>query len=504
MLTPRFSLDQCEDHLTVKIYAPFTNVADTEVFFDEQDFRFYSRPYFLRLHLPAQVQETDDATAHYDADSKSFVVTVPKKVKGEHFPGLEMISDLLIPKGDTKLPNGPMVEVLGECNAESDPEVNCYFEQKVPGNPEDGDIQPLKADGYGFAFKQTGVFSRLLGECQHLFEIQDLDGKSFKDRRLERVEKESLSFNSDHFLADLHDPPDTLVHCLRLPHPHERSEDGVLRPLTKDERERMVQLATSKRKHPLELSPSDQLSVCYGMLDILYAYSYETRVNLFDVEEDLGPESGWTIQKLASTLSCGERFTNLKQVVVATLRRTLCYPLFRHYQLGLKVWSDVSSHLLPHREEIVKVFLRLIPQFVDENYGHLFNQLYIEDYAVWSQSSLTDEILGDLKIALDVILESVRKSDLRLELDELELAAKVTIEEANSSVKEEERDVERQLEKLSIAKVEDSDDSDTEDSSSDSDSESDSSNSGSDSDDSSDLSSSSSGSDTVITETNEE
>ena len=58
------------------------------------------------------LQETDDATAHYDADSKSFVVTVPKKVKGEHFPGLEMISDLLIPKGDTKLPNGPLVEVL--------------------------------------------------------------------------------------------------------------------------------------------------------------------------------------------------------------------------------------------------------------------------------------------------------------------------------------------------------------------------------------------------------
>ena len=55
---------------------------------------------------------------------------------------------------------------MSEYNAESDPEVNCYFEQKVPGNPEDGDIQPLKADGYGFAFKQTGVFSRLLGECQ--------------------------------------------------------------------------------------------------------------------------------------------------------------------------------------------------------------------------------------------------------------------------------------------------------------------------------------------------
>ena len=125
-------------------------------------------------------------------------------------------------------------------------------------------------------------------------------------------------------------------------------------------------------------------------------------------------------------------------------------------------------------------------------------------YIVWSQSSLTDQILGDLKAALDVILEAVKKSDLRLELDELELAARVTIEEATSSVKEEEKDVERKLEMLSIARVEDSDDSDTEDSSSDSDSESDSSNGGSDSDDSSDLSGSSSGSDTVKSERNEE
>ena len=83
------------------------------------------------------LQETDDATAHYDADSKSFVVTVPKKVKGEHFPGLEMISDLLIPKGDTKLPNGPMVEVLGGVitNALNQYSPKCFTKAYTGGSP---------------------------------------------------------------------------------------------------------------------------------------------------------------------------------------------------------------------------------------------------------------------------------------------------------------------------------------------------------------------------------
>ena len=78
------------------------------------------------------------------------------------------------------------------------------------------------------------------------------------------------------------------------------------------------------------------------------------RIGMFDVgsAEDgggglvLGPESGWTVQKLASTLSCGERFTHIKQVVVATLRRTLCYPLYRNFRLALAVWDDVSALLL--------------------------------------------------------------------------------------------------------------------------------------------------------------
>jgi protein SHQ1 len=76
MLTPRFSLDQDETFLTVTIYAPFTNLAETEIFFDEKDFRFFSKPYFLRLHLPAEVEENDKAAGTYDADTCRLIFTL--------------------------------------------------------------------------------------------------------------------------------------------------------------------------------------------------------------------------------------------------------------------------------------------------------------------------------------------------------------------------------------------------------------------------------------------
>merc|ERR1712029_311036 len=110
-----------------------------------------------------------------------------------------------LPKGDTALSDRPLVEELGQ----EDCEVDCYFDQQLPKELTDEQASAVPiTHGYGFACKRTGVFSRLLDECQHVFEIQGLDGKSFKDRRREREENESKCFSPDHYLADLHDP-----HC---------------------------------------------------------------------------------------------------------------------------------------------------------------------------------------------------------------------------------------------------------------------------------------------------
>ena len=85
MLTPRFSLDQDDKFLLVTIYAPFTHIDKTEVFMDEDEFRFFSKPYYLRLHLPGEVIENEDATASWEADTNNFVVKCPKKNVVEHW-----------------------------------------------------------------------------------------------------------------------------------------------------------------------------------------------------------------------------------------------------------------------------------------------------------------------------------------------------------------------------------------------------------------------------------
>ena len=48
MITPRFSLSQTDTQLIINIHAPYTNVKDTEIHVNDDDFRFFSSPYYLR------------------------------------------------------------------------------------------------------------------------------------------------------------------------------------------------------------------------------------------------------------------------------------------------------------------------------------------------------------------------------------------------------------------------------------------------------------------------
>ena len=162
MLTPRFELSQDDKYLVVTIYAPFTNIDRTEVFMDGTDFRFSSPPYFLRLHLPGEVEESDAASGAWDAETTSFVVKCPKVVEGENFAGLDMLTQLLTPKGDTSVKNA-VEELDGEDfegeEEEEDEDIEWYFEQNVPAEE---DSQTGRADsqthGYGFGFAETGAY----------------------------------------------------------------------------------------------------------------------------------------------------------------------------------------------------------------------------------------------------------------------------------------------------------------------------------------------------------
>ena len=340
---------------------------------DEDDFRFYSKPYYLRLHLPGEVIENEEASATWDAESNSFIVKCPKKTEGEHFAGLDMLTDLLTPKGEKELKNkievisgGESDDINEDCPDELQ-EIDFYFEQKLPENTED-EKSICQGDGYGFAFKQYGVYKTLLAEYGEILDIQDPDGTSQTERNSSREEKEMKDFSSDHYLSDLFDSIEEINSCLNEPAPFSSCIQGPLNfesslqindhheDLAFSQTEQEQMLALPRKKHIVQ--PHSLASVHYGLADILFGYCYSLRVLGSDCVE-----LGWNCAKLSSSLSCLARFGSAKSLLVTSLRRSLCYPLYRHYDLGVQVWKDVITILHIGTAAVLKCLLALIPVF---------------------------------------------------------------------------------------------------------------------------------------------
>ena len=224
MLTPRFKLEQDEKFVTISIYAPFTHVAETEVFMDGTDFRFFSKPYFLRLHFPCEIIENDDASAKFEAETVSYVIKCPKVNHGEFFPNLDMITELCKPKGSVNASN---IEVLEDNELVNDEfEEEFYFEQTIPDEKDDL-ISEIGMHRLGFGFKHENVFTKLLEECQEVLDVKNPDGLSLKERKRMRLEREDKDFNSDHYLSDLYEPDDVLVEIMR----HKAFNNVILKAL---------------------------------------------------------------------------------------------------------------------------------------------------------------------------------------------------------------------------------------------------------------------------------
>ena len=211
----------------------------------------------------------------------------------------------------------------------------------------------------------------------------------------------------------------------------------------------------------------DAPSVFYGLVDILFASSYDLRAT----EEERSPESGWTVGKLAATIGCSERFSALKDCVVSGFRRSLCFPLYRNYDFSMVCFQDVVRLLDGGNVAVLSTLLGLVPVLVEGD-RYLYNTLYVEPYASWIQRVPSSHLTA-LSDALKKVLEDLTKDDLDLELTEIEQAAELVRRE-----EEDEDKVAEVVQGLRGVQLErngdDSDDSSSSESSSDSSSEDDS------------------------------
>ncbi|XP_004612911.2 protein SHQ1 homolog [Sorex araneus] len=433
MLTPAFDLSQDPDFLTVAIRVPYARVSEFDVYFEGVDFRFYARPYFLRLNLPGRIVENGREQGAYDADKGVFTIRLPKETPGQHFEGLNLLTALLAPRKSRSA--RPLVEELGGSEV-SEEGVEDDDDWEIEQSPyEEGSEGALSSQyHYGFGDLRSGVFQRLQDELNDLIDIKDPDLTSAAERRQQRLTAELAKFDSDHYLADFFE--DEAIEQILKYNPwwtdryskmvaslgkNQENHDAVV-SFSEDEKYQL-------RKFVNKSYLLDRKAICqvyYGLLDILLAYCYETQVT----EGEKTVESAWNIRKLSATLCWFETWANVQEILVSFGRRVLCYPLYRHFKLVLKASEDTVKILQLGKSAVLKCLLDIHKIFQENDPAYILNDLYISDYCVWIQKAKSKK-LAALAEALKEV--SLTKAQLGLELEELEAAALLVQEEESAS-----------------------------------------------------------------------
>lgn len=420
MLTPMFELLQSEEDVTIIIKAPYANIADTEVYVEDTDFRFSSSPYYLRLNFPGPIKETDHTSGKYDSDKGQFTFTVIKVNTGEHFPDLDLISKLLIPPVKHRVAK-PGIEVMSEPNNVSDEDEDedddtmWFIEQEPQHQPEENNT----TYGYGFANKTKGTLTNMKDEFSEVLDITDPDNTSLKDRTQLSWKQEQDDFDEDQYLSDLMIPEqqDMITYLIQY-EPCWKANPDDRTQMTPSEVDTMKQLGNREYL----LSSEEKCAVLLSLVNILYAYCYDVRTTMGEHTV----ESGWTVNKLSSALCWLQSFTSLKQVLISSMRRSLCYPLYREWRLSCAIQQDVNTILSQGKRSILKCLLSIHSIFNSSEPRYILNQLYIQDYCIWIQQ-VSDKRIRKLAEAFKEV--TISKSDLGFDLEELETAARIVEEE---------------------------------------------------------------------------
>ncbi|MCI4375171.1 hypothetical protein PGIGA_G00106250 [Pangasianodon gigas] len=426
MITPAFELSQDSDFLTLVIRVPYTRTSEFDIYVDGEDFKFYAKPYFLRLTLPGRIVQDGREKASFDIDKGLFTMRVPKETAGQHFEGLHMLTSLLAPKGSRSAQ--PLVEEMGACTmseaCQEDKDEEEDFDWQVEQQPyiESSEEDLKKLQKYGFGTLRTGVFSRLQEELSEVIDVEDPENSTPAQRRSDRLNSETTIFCTDHYLLDLYEGEEMRqVHLGFKPwwselKPDSESESTVT--FTDEEKEQMRKF--TNRSYVLD--KATRYHVWLSLVDIILAYIYDVRTT----EGEHNVESAWTIRKISGTLSWLETYHSLHEVLVSFGRRVLCYPLYRHFSLITTAVQDAAHIFQGGKAFVLKCLLAIHKIFRYNEPAYILNDLYITDYCIWIQRVKSKHMVA---LAEALRKAELHKNDLDLELQILEEAAELVIEE---------------------------------------------------------------------------
>lgn len=434
MITPSFKLIQDDCYLFVNIKAPYAKLSEVDVSVDENDFRFYCKPYYLRLNLPGKiVDNTETEHGTYDFDEKIFKFKFEKQTKNENFSGLDLLTKLLTPiSSKSSNPTRPLIQEISETKneneqereeTEDEDEDEWFIDQKV-NDDEEINITAIK---YGFAQTKFNIFAKLSSEYGLIIDLPDPDTTPIKERTQLRILNENEKFNSDHYLADFFDDTEMIENVIL-----KYITDELYQNDDSDYTEKEIDCLKSLTKKQYLLDKQEKLYAYSGIIDIIFAYCYNNRINC----GESNVESGWTIAKLSSTLSWFDTFTSLESTLVASFRRSLAFPLYRNWKLSQRVLKDLIKIMKNGRKCIIKTFIKIREIFIDGDCRYILNDLYINDYIVWLQYVNEDKIK---KLASFIEKIKITKEMVDLDLECIELSGHLALEhEENQYISNEE------------------------------------------------------------------
>ncbi|KAJ2890400.1 hypothetical protein IWW38_004155, partial [Coemansia aciculifera] len=338
MITPRFNVRQDHGHVYVTIHAAHVRAQTLEFDVDEYQFKFYASPYYLRLTFPGKVVEDDSSAASFDASEGQISVTLAKQTPGEVFENLDLLSSLLATKRERDLGMSnaadrqarPLIEDIAGDNSTTasltsedqlailrDEEFDWEIPQTIADDGDSLSVLLLAMSSYGFNNQYSGFLAHAHDSGNDINAVPDPEHMTLEQRRANRIASEDAKFDESYYIDNYLNDEDIspLIHyktryfkilrCIQkakpvaiLPqndHP-EAAQPGDTAESWTDftDIENDTMLNLPRKKHLV----SDRQAIYLGLVDILFAYSLDHRINL----GESNVESLWTTGAVSSTL----------------------------------------------------------------------------------------------------------------------------------------------------------------------------------------------------------
>ncbi|KAG0209753.1 hypothetical protein BGX28_009973 [Mortierella sp. GBA30] len=204
MITPTFTVAQDEESVTIVIKAPHIKTQNVDFEVDGPVFKFNLKPYFLRLTFPGNIVDDERAKATYNVGAGELTVVLPKETPGEDFPDLDMLTKLLVRKGDLaeKQIKRPLIEVIssgetleGTAKVERDEEFDWELPQEIK--------QEIFSEvRYGFNNRYSGFFTHVQETANDVLDVYDPEHAPLETRRENRIQRENDKFDDEYYMSE--------------------------------------------------------------------------------------------------------------------------------------------------------------------------------------------------------------------------------------------------------------------------------------------------------------